>query len=332
MTAKERHQAAHSKAEEVRDRAGTYAKNLSKQASTVAPYAGFHLKGPYESNFHMPFEKSHHRFLSSGRDRSEIVEQQFGVPTQAADRCCSNSETLPMFLDKEKVLRSLSDDQGSGPKDHSQHRYHHHHHHRHLHRYHQQQEFGKSNDQKIIASSVAKRRLSDAIDELPLNLAMAKMPLLDLTAVTATVAGGVRELGPSPIRFQPDLAAAQEFLALKLENNHTKKIGGSVIRRSTDSDKSNCFGQLDNCRVTSQQRPVVSKLGLTATKTSVANDKRLAFRKETDSVGISKEVARHMLITSGPALTAERNSRKLQFLELFGLVSTDVSRGEDSFV
>lgn len=318
LTTKERHQTAHSKAEEVRDRAGTYAKNLSKQASAVAP-----LKGQYESNFHMPFEKSHHRFLSSGRDRSEIVEQQFGVLTQAADRYYSNSETLPVFLHKEKVLRSLSDDQGSGPKDHSQHRYHHHHHH-HLRHYHQQQEFGKSNDKKI-ASSAAKRRLSDAIDELPLNLAMAKMPLLDLTAVTATVAGGVKELGPSPIRFQPDLAATQEFLALKLENNHTKKIGGSVIHPSTNSDKSNCFGQLDNCRVTSQQRPVVSKLDLRATKASLANDKRLALRKETDSVGISKEVARHMLITSGPALT-ERNSRKLQFLELFGLVSTDVSK------
>lgn len=328
MTTKERHQTAHSKTEDIRDRAGTYAKNLSKQASAVAPFVSFHLKGQYEPNFHKSFEKSHHRFLSLERDGSEIVEQQFGVSTQAADPHCNNSETSPVFLHKEKVLRSPSDDQGSGPKDRSQHRYHHHHHH--LHRCHQQQEVGQPNDKKI-ASSVAKRRMSDANDELPLNLAMAKTPLLDLTAVTATVAGGVKELGPSPARFQPDLAAMQEFLAVKLENNHTQKIGGSVIHHNSSSDKSNSFGQLDNCRVSTQQRPVVSKLDLMATKAALANEKSLAFHKETDSVGISKKVARHMLITSGPALN-EKNCQKLQFLELFGLMSTEVSKGEDLFV
>lgn len=316
----------HSKSDDMRDKRLLSLSGLPKPASSamnpvISPPQ---FKGQYEQKFHRPFEQVHQVPAS---DASEVAERQLGVATSHRDRHPSNAKTPLAYERRDYAPRTSSD--GKSVMVNENHRLHHHHQQQQQQQHHQL--LAKANDRKMpLTSTASKRRSTDLNDEMPLNLALTKVAHMDSSA------NGEGERGQGRPRL--NLMAQESALTNAVGSSYVKRksgtgVPGNSALRSTDKTRRDYVGP-DASKVSSlQQKPLVSKLDIMIARKAKAAAAAAAGNSDDEMdeekwENTCKEVAKCLLITSGPALADENSPQKIKFLGIFGLVTTDAFKGK----
>jgi len=315
----------HSKSDDMRDkRLPSTLSGLPKPASSVMNpvMSPAQFKGQYEQKFHRPFEQGHQ---PSANDPGEATERQLGgLPSSHRDRLPSNTKTSLVYERKDYTGPSRATSDGKSL------------HENHRHQHQQQQLLAKANDRKMqaLTPTASKRRSTELNDEMPLNLALTKVAHMDSSA------NGEQERGGQG-RPRIDLLAQESAgMTNAVGNSYVRRKsvtggvpGNSAVRSSDKTRRGDYVGPDAGYKASScslQQKPLVSKLDvMIARKTKSAaagnSDDEMDEEKWENTC---KEVAKCLLITSGPALADENSHQKIQFLGIFGLVTTDAFKGK----